>query len=221
MDDRYIRNIGAITETENLLLREKRVFVAGCGGLGGYVIEYLLRIGVGMIRVADGDTIDATNLNRQLLSRPDLIGTLKTFAASMRAATVNPDVCFDARPVYVTEENAFGLIQGCDVVIDSLDNIRSRRILKSACDRQGIPYVYGAICGWTAQAAVSYPGDGFLDRIYPTDAEIPEQSSLSFTPALCASVQTALCVSLLLGRDVEHGKLWYLDLQDMFFEKLF
>lgn len=68
MDERYIRNLGALTEEEYALLRSKTVFVAGCGGLGGYLIEMLLRIGVGEIRAADGDVFEASNLNRQLLS---------------------------------------------------------------------------------------------------------------------------------------------------------
>ena len=67
MDERYVRNLGALSERECNLLRTKTVFVAGCGGLGGYLIEMLLRLGVGTIRAADGDAFEASNLNRQLL----------------------------------------------------------------------------------------------------------------------------------------------------------
>ena len=120
MDERYVRNLGALTERECNLLRTKTVFVAGCGGLGGYLIEMLLRLGVGTIRAADGDAFEASNLNRQLLSSPSSLGQPKAEAAAARAALVNPDVRFEAIPEFVTEENAGRLIRGCDAVLDAL-----------------------------------------------------------------------------------------------------
>ena len=89
MEERYIRNIGALTEQECAHLRTRTVFVAGCGGLGGYLIEMLLRLGVGTIRAADGDTFEASNLNRQLLSSPSLLGMPKAEAAAARAAAAS------------------------------------------------------------------------------------------------------------------------------------
>ena len=82
MEERYIRNLGALTEQECALLHTKTVFVAGCGGLGGYLIEMLLRLGVGTIRAADGDAFEASNLNRQLLSSPQTLGQSKAEAAA-------------------------------------------------------------------------------------------------------------------------------------------
>ena len=73
MEERYIRNLGALTEEECVLLRTKTVFVAGCGGLGCYLVEMLLRLGVGSIRAADGDTFETSNLNRQLFSSPQAV----------------------------------------------------------------------------------------------------------------------------------------------------
>jgi molybdopterin/thiamine biosynthesis adenylyltransferase len=70
MEERYVRNIGALTEAECRRLMDKKVFVAGCGGIGGNVINLLLRIGVGSIAAADGDVFELSNLNRQLLSPP-------------------------------------------------------------------------------------------------------------------------------------------------------
>ena len=110
MEERYIRNLGALTEQECAKLRTKTVFVAGCGGLGGYLIEMLLRLGVGAIRAADGDVFEASNLNRQLLSSTRNLGRSKAEAAQDRAAEVNPDVCFTAIPAFLTEENALELM---------------------------------------------------------------------------------------------------------------
>ena len=142
MDERYIRNLGALTEKECALLRTKTVFVAGCGGLGGYLIEMLLRLGVGTIRAADGDSFEASNLNRQLLSSPSALGRAKAEAAVARAALVNPDVRFVPIPEFVTEENAAELIRGSDAVLDALDNIGARRILARSCAKENIPLIH-------------------------------------------------------------------------------
>ncbi len=221
MEERYIRNLGALTEKECALLREKTVLVAGCGGLGGYLIEMLLRLGLGEIRAADGDRFEASNLNRQLLSTQELLGKPKAEAAAERAAAVNPDVRFLAVPEFVTEANVRKLIQGCDAVLDALDNIASRNILAKACTEAQIPMIHGAICGWSAQAAIVMPGDGLMEQIYPKGAALTSKASLSFTPPFCAALQTALCVRLLTGREIEAGKLYIADLQDMELECLF
>ena len=221
MEERYIRNLGALSEVECALLREKTVLVAGCGGLGGYLIEMLLRLGVGEIRAADGDCFEASNLNRQLLSLPGLLGRSKAEVAAERAAAVNPDVRFLAVSDFVTEANVGELIQGCDAVLDALDNIASRRMLAKACAEAKIPMIHGAICGWSAQAAIELPGDGLIEKIYPEGAVLKSKASLSFTPPFCAALQTALCVRLLTGREVEAGKLYVADLLDMEMDSLF
>ncbi len=221
MEERYIRNLGALSEEECALLRGKTVLVAGCGGLGGYLIEMLLRLGVGEIRAADGDCFEASNLNRQLLSAPGLLGRPKAEIAAERAAAVNPDVRFVAVPEFVTEENVRQLIRGCDAVLDALDNIASRNMLAKACAEAQIPMIHGAICGWTAQAAIVMPGDDLMEQIYPEGAALSSKASLPFTPPFCAALQTALCVRLLTGREIETGKLYVADLLYMEMERLF
>ena len=221
MEERYIRNLGALSEEECAVLREKTVLVAGCGGLGGYLIEMLLRIGVGEIRAADGDCFEASNLNRQLLSTPEYLGRSKAEVAAERAAAVNPDVRFVAVSEFVTEANVGQLIRGCDAVLDALDNIASRHMLAKACAQAQIPMIHGAICGWSAQAAIVMPGDGLIEMIYPEGAALSSKASLSFTPPFCAALQTALCVRLLTGREVETGKLYVADLLDMELVRLF
>ena len=218
MEPRYERNLPALTEAECALLRQKRVLVVGCGGLGGHIIDQLARIGVGFLRVVDGDVFEASNLNRQLLSSVPLLGVSKAKASADYIARVNPDVDVEAVPAFLTEGNAAEILAGCDIVMDALDNIPSRRILAAACEKANVPYVYGAISGWVAQAAVSMPGDRLIDRLYPEEIEIWDKSVLSFTPALCASMQTALCVKLLTGRAVETGKIYYFDILNQEFE---
>ncbi len=218
MEPRYARNIPALTESECLSLGEKRVLIVGCGGLGGHILDQLARVGVGFLRVVDGDVFEESNLNRQLLSAPALLGVPKARAAAEHIRRVNPHVAVEAVEAFLTESNVRELICGCDIVLDALDNIPSRRLLASACAEAGIPYVYGAIQGWVAQAAVSMPGDGLIGKLFPEEIEIRDKSVLSFTPALCASMQTALCVKLLVGKPVETGTIYYFDLLNQEFE---
>ena len=220
MEQRYTRNMPALTEAECDLLRQKRVLVVGCGGLGGHMIDQLARIGIGSLRVADGDVFEESNLNRQLLSTVPLLGISKAKAAAAHIARVNPGIPVEAVEEYLTQSNADTLVEGCDVVLDALDNIPSRRLLASACDKAGIPYIFGAIQGWVAQAAVSMPGDNLIAKLFPEDVELRDKSVLSFTPALCASMQTALCIKLLVGRSVESGTIYYFDLLNQEFETI-
>lgn len=220
MKERYSRNIPALTGEECVLLRTKTVAVIGCGGLGGYLIELMARIGIGRIIAVDGDVFEQSNLNRQLLSRASLLGTSKAEAAGERVTEINPDVQVCCVHTFLNEDNASDIIRGCDAVLDGLDSIPARRILAKACENAGIPYIHGAITGWVAQAAVSMPGDGLIEKLYPENAVIPDMSVLSFTPALCASMQASLCVKLLVGRPLETGTIFYFDLLNQEFETL-
>lgn len=220
MNPRYERNIPALTEAECDILRGMRVLVVGCGGLGGHLIDMLARIGIGSVRVVDGDVFEPTNLNRQLLSEVPLLGVSKAKAAAARISRVNPDVNVEAVDAFLTETNVRRLLLSCDAVLDGLDNIESRRLLAKECARASIPYIYGAVSGWVAQAAISMPGDHLVETLYPEGAALKNKSVLSFTPALCASMQVSLCVKLLLGRPVETGTLYYYDLLNQEFETI-
>ena len=220
MNPRYERNIPALTEAECDILRGMRVLVVGCGGLGGHLIDMLARIGIGSVRVVDGDVFEPSNLNRQLLSEVPLLGVSKAKAAAARISRVNPDVNVEAVDAFLTETNVRRLLLFCDAVLDGLDNIESRRLLAKECARAGIPYIYGAVSGWVAQAAISMPADHLVETLYPEGAALKNKSVLSFTPALCASMQVSLCVKLLLGRPVETGTLYYYDLLNQEFETI-
>lgn len=220
MNPRYERNIPALSEAECEILRRKRVLVVGCGGLGGHLIDMLARIGVGFLRVVDGDVFEPSNLNRQLLSEVPLLGVSKAKAAAAKVSRVNPETEVEAVAGFLTEKNAWQLLLSCDAVVDGLDNIDSRRILAKECEKAKIPFIYGAVSGWVAQAAVSMPGDHLVETLYPEGVVLKNKSVLSFTPALCASIQVALCVKLLTGRPVETGKLYYFDLLNQEFESI-
>ena len=207
MEPRYARNIPALNEAECEILKKKRVLVVGCGGLGGHIIDLLSRIGIGFLRVVDGDVFEETNLNRQLLSQVPLLGASKAKAAADHVHRVNPQISVEAVDAFLTAENVQELIRGCDLVID-------------ACTDANIPYIYGAIQGWVAQAAISMPGDRLMEMLFPEEIEIRDKSVLSFTPALCASMQSALCVKLLTGKAAETGTVYHFDLLNQEFESI-
>ena len=220
MNPRYERNVPALSEEECNTLLGMRVLVVGCGGLGGHLIDMLARIGVGSLRVVDGDVFEPSNLNRQLLSEVPLLGVSKAKAAAAKVSRINPEISVEAVDSFLTEKNVRRLLLFCDAVLDGLDNIESRRILAKECERAGIPYIYGAVNGWVAQAAISMPGDHLVEKLYPEGSVLKNKSVLSFTPALCASMQVSLCVKLLTGRQVETGKLYYYDLLNQEYEAI-
>ncbi len=222
MQERYARNLGPLTEQECLLLQKGRVFLAGCGGLGGYLLEHLLRTGVGTVTVCDGDRFAPSNLNRQLLADGASLGRSKAECAWERAALVNPQVTVKAVPTFLTEENARSLIAGHHLALDALDSPSARRILANACRQAGIPLIHGAIQGWYAQAAVIPPESDLMERLYLSDAPAhPEQGNLSPTAGLCAAVQAGEAIRLLCGRASPlAGKLLWMDMLEQEYQVL-
>ncbi len=200
MTDRYSKNAGPLSEKEIEILQGKKVCIVGCGGLGGYAIELLARIGVGTVRIVDGDVFDKTNLNRQLLCEEGNIGENKAHAAKKRINAINSSVSVETIDRYMTEENAKSIVQGCDAVLDCLDSVDSRRLLAKACAEENIYLIHGAVGGWCAQVSVLPPGSGMFDIIYPEGSTLRAGNTLSFVTAFAASVQVAEIIKLLTGR---------------------
>ena len=105
MEKRYTRNISTITEEENEKLRDFKVCVIGCGGIGGYVIEMLARIGIGYLTVVDMDVFEESNLNRQILSSEKNLGNSKAIEAKKRINAINSDVHVNVIQSPFNEEN--------------------------------------------------------------------------------------------------------------------
>ena len=216
MDGRYERNKNMLTSEENSKLKDFRVCVVGCGGLGGYVIEFLGRLGIGWITAVDGDVFDETNLNRQLLSTEAAIGKSKALEAVERMKLVNSEIHVHGISAYVTPNNCEEIIRGHDAVVDALDNMTVRRLLEEHCEHLNIPMIHGAIAGWYGQVSTILPGDRTLEKIYPDGEQKGVETELgnpSFTPALVASVEAAETLKVLLGKgDLLRNQLLTIDL---------
>lgn len=212
---RYDRNMNMLSKEENEKLRGFKVCVVGCGGLGGYVIEMLGRLGIGYITAVDKDVFEESNLNRQILSNVKVLGKSKALEAKNRMQIVNPDVYVNPIVQELNSENAEEILKGHSVVIDALDNIQSRLILQDICEKLNIPLVHGAIAGWYGQVTTIFPGDRTLDYIYKNKVQRGIEKDLgnpSFTPAIVASIQVSETLKVLLERgDVLRKEVLYID----------
>lgn len=181
------------------------VFIAGLGGLGGYLLEHMLRLGPGFIRAADGDLFDETNLDRQLLSAPSQLGRPKAEAAAERAKLVAPGLDFEAVSEFLDGENCLRLLRGCALALDGLDNAESRLVLERGCAEVGIPLVHGAASGLCFEAGVVPPGSGMLARLYPPGRQAMDRMARGPAVAACAAIQCAQAEQILR---VERPTLW-------------
>lgn len=217
MKTRYERNLYALSEDEQKMLSRKRICIVGCGGLGGYILEYFLRIGIGHITIIDGDCFEESNLNRQLLSDENSIHSSKIQIAKKHADSVNSEVTVHAVDSFLTEDNSEELLKGHDLVLDAVDSLSVRRLMGRQCAGLGIPLVYGAIQGWYAQISLIMPKDHhILSLLCGHEIEPADKSALSFTPAACAAFQVSEAVKYLCGREnTLSGKILYVDLLHM------
>ena len=216
---RHSRNIPALSESDMEKLAASKVLVIGCGGLGGNIIEYLARAGVGSLTVVDGDVFEESNLNRQILSTSENIGRKKAMAAAERIRAIDPSL--EVTPVceFLTEENAAALMADTDLVIDALDNAASRLVLEDAAAEAGLAIVHGAICGWDLQAMLVPAGSGLLHQMYPEGYSPASKTSLSVTPAICAAIEASTAIRYLCGMEVPlERKLLIGSVADMSFD---
>ncbi len=213
--NRDSRTLDAISQEELEILKTKSVCVVGAGGLGGYAIEMLARIGVGNIKVVDNDVFDETDLNRQLLATEHNLGVKKVIESKERVSIINSKVKLDVIDEKLAEGNAIEILKHVDIVVDCVDNLRTRYVLQSACKELDIPMIHGAVGAWQGQVSTVFPGDRTISRIYGNEytQEIAPIGTASFLPGTVASYQVAECVKVILDKgEVLQNKVMYIDL---------
>jgi molybdopterin-synthase adenylyltransferase len=221
---RYQRNRKTLSTADQLKLFRSTVAVIGCGGLGGYVVEELARLGVGRLKAIDPDVFEEHNLNRQLMSSIATLGMPKVEATAARIAQVNPAVGIFALKDRFCMENGRSLLGGSDVAVDALDNTTTRLELADVCTDLRIPLVHGSIAGWYGQVVSQFPGEKTLQTIYGRCADgVGIEKHLgnpSYTPAVVASIQVAEVCKILLSRGTSiTGAMLVINLLDMDFSK--
>lgn len=142
-------------------LLKSKVFVLGAGGLGSPSLFYLAAAGIGTIGVADGDCVDLSNLQRQIIHTNDTVGKPKVHSAKEAIEALNPDVKVEAFHGRLTQENIREIIRGYDVVLDGSDNFPTRFLMNDACFFERKPLVSGSMFRFDGQVSVFKPHDGF------------------------------------------------------------
>ena len=200
--ERYGRQImmAGFGEAGQEKLKNARVFIAGAGGLGCPISIYLANAGIGAIRLVDQDKIELSNLNRQVLHWPEDVGRLKVDSASEKLRRMNPDLKLEAIRETMDENNLYQLTEGCDVIVDAMDNIKTRYLLNKAAIDHNIPFVHGAIYGLEGRAMTIIPGKsaclGCVYKGIPPRARFPV---LGVTPAVIGCIEATEVIKYLTG----------------------
>ena len=202
---RYQRNLGTVGWEGQSKLRRATVAVVGAGGLGGWIIEGLARMGLGKLIVIDADVIEENNLNRQLLATESSLGKPKAELAVARVAEVNAATEVIAHHTWANTDNFVDLLASAEVAVDALDTLPARFELQHAAARLNIPLVHGAIAGYVGQVMTILPGDPGLHALYG-QGDIPQRGietrwgNPSATPMMIAAWQIHEVVKLIVGR---------------------
>jgi molybdopterin/thiamine biosynthesis adenylyltransferase len=217
LPQRYLRNHGTVGIAGQLLLLRSSVAVIGLGGLGGYIVEGLARMGVGHLTLVDGDVFNDHNLNRQLLSSEGNLGRAKASVACERVRQINGAVETSAYACYATRENLPEILEGVELVVDALDRLPTRLVLQDVAGALGLPLVHGAIAGGMGQVMTILPGDKGLRALYG-DGPVPEhgaEAELGTPPAspmMVAAWQVHETVKVLTGKGlILRGRLLLMD----------
>ncbi len=183
MDDIYkaifCRNIGFFTESEQDKLRRSTIAVAGMGGVGGLLVERLVRLGVGQLKITDNGTFEESNLNRQFASSMTNLGQNKAEVVLAQIRDINPQAQIHCSNTGITTENDAGLfVSDCDVVIDEMDFVAFKQsiLLQRAARERGIYYLFSSAIGFGALAVIFDPKGLTLEEYnkLPPDVDLNE-----------------------------------------------
>jgi len=194
-------------------LKKSTVFIAGAGGLGSPVAIYLAVAGVGTIRICDFDSLDVTNLNRQILHDHTKIRTNKAVSGKLTIERMNPHVKVIALTEKIGAENVDELVGDADMIVDCMDNFSTRYILNESAIRKHIPLVYGSIWGMEGMLSfIKSPETPCLRCMFPEAPPNELFPVIGTTPGVIGSLQAFETIKYLsgIGTNIK-GKLlvWY------------
>jgi molybdopterin/thiamine biosynthesis adenylyltransferase/rhodanese-related sulfurtransferase len=209
-------------------LKAARVIVIGTGGLGAPILAYLAAAGVGHIGVVDFDTVDLSNLHRQIIHKTGNVGKAKTLSAVEMMKDINPSIEIKTYETSLRSDNALELLKDYDIVIDGTDNFPTRYLVNDACALLDKPNVYGSIFRFEGQATVFWASRGPCYRcLYPEPPEpgtVPscaEGGVLGVLPGVMGTIQATEAVKLIIGQgDPLIGRLLLFDALKMKFKEL-
>jgi len=181
-----------------LKLKAARVAVLGAGGLGAPALLYLAGAGVGEIIIIDDDSIEISNLHRQVIHTYARSGNSKAESAAETMRALNPFITVTVIRERLTDSNALTLLTGADAVLDGSDNFEARYAVSAAAQQLGIPHIWAAILGFDAQLSVFWPGRGpVYEDLYPqapAPGSVPSCSTAGIIGALAGVVGSAMAM---------------------------
>ncbi|MEX0273905.1 MAG: ThiF family adenylyltransferase, partial [Flavobacteriaceae bacterium] len=187
-------------------LAESKVLVIGAGGLGIPVAQYLNAMGVGTLGIVDGDTVSVTNLHRQVLFHENDTGRLKVEVLAERLSEQNSDTDIQTYSTFLDVDNALGMVDRYDLVVDASDNFPTRYLVNDACVILDKPFVSGALHGFEGQVSVFNYQKGPTYRCLfpkmPSPGEVPDCNThgvLGILPGIIGSLQALEAVKVLTG----------------------
>jgi molybdopterin-synthase adenylyltransferase len=181
-------------------LKKSRVLIAGVGGLGSAAAFYLTAAGVGALRIVDKDQVDLSNLNRQILHWEPDIDRSKVESAREKLSQLNSGIDLDIRKDEINEETLPLLMEGCDLVLDGLDNFPTRYLINQQILRQGIPFIYGGILGMMGMVTMIMPGQTpCLKCLFPQAPPPQKFPVLGTTPGIVGLIEANEAIKYLVG----------------------
>jgi adenylyltransferase/sulfurtransferase len=181
-------------------LKRSRVVIAGAGGLGSPIAFYLTAAGIGMIRMIDHDRVSLSNLNRQILHWGEDIGKNKVESASTKLRNLNSTVKIETIAETILESNVSQLVEGCDVIVDAMDNLPTRYVLNRCAVEKKLPFFHGAVNGFEGRVMTVIPGQSACLRCMYR-GRVPQEKFpvIGVTPAVIGSIQATEVIKYLVG----------------------
>src|SRR5690606_29151012 len=187
-------------------LAQAKGWVIGAGGLGVPAMQYLVAMGIGTLGIVDADRVSLSNLHRQVIYTDNDVGQLKVSVCSEKLEKQNPDIQLITYPLFLSSDNALGIIKDYDLVIDATDNFNARYLINDACVISGKPFVYGALQQFEGQVSVfNYQGGPTYRCLYPNPpslGQIPDCNTagvLGIVPGLIGSYQALEAIKVITG----------------------
>ena len=181
-------------------LKNAHVFIAGAGGLGSPIAVYLSAAGVGNIRIVDHDTVELTNLNRQILHWDENIDRNKVDSAREKLNKLNPSIRVEGICETIGEDNVSNLVDGFDLIVDAMDNLPTRYLLNRTAIEKEIPFFHGAVSGLEGRAMTVIPGKSACLRCsYRGPVPAEKFPVMGVTPAIIGSIQATEVIKYIVG----------------------
>ncbi len=197
---RYSRQIRLFGEEGQEKLLRTSVFIAGAGGLGSVISLYMAAAGFGKICIVDCDSVELSNLNRQILHAHADVGRPKATSAYETLTGINPHIEVEALVETISQDNIHQLLKGCDLIMDAMDNFSVRYLLNRAAIQRKIPLFHGAISGYQGQATTIIPGKtACLSCIFPRAPPATIFPALGSTCGVIGSIQVTEAVKYVTG----------------------